>query len=238
MMPTQRLAISLTTTISVCFLIILLYGSAAAQTLWVKPSSEITMRRGQGTDFKIVAVIKDGTRIELIEEQDDWAQIRLESGKEGWVLRRFLSDMPPLGQQVDLLEGEKQVLTQTNQDLKQRFDDLTAEKDQIEQELTSQRTHIEEQFRACVADRDSINNQYTALQEDTADVIKTKKDLSDARAKIDSLDKELSRYKQENARLSKNDTLKWFLAGGGVLLLGWLIGLISRGSKKKRPSLL
>lgn len=234
MMSMKRLA----TTISVCFLIVLLCGGAAAQTLWVKPSSEITMRRGKGTDFKIISVIKDGTPIELVEEQDDWAQIRLESGKEGWVLRRFLSDKPPLGEQVDLLEREKDELARTNQDLKQRFDDLTAEKEQVEQELTSQRTHMEEQFNACVVDRDSINDQFTTLQEDTADVIKTKKDLTDAQSQIDSLQKELSRYKQENEQLSKNETLKWFLAGGGVLFLGWLIGLISRRSKKKRPSLL
>lgn len=234
MMPIKRVA-----TMSAVFVLLSsLIGVAAAQTLWVKPSSEITMRRGQGTDFKIIAVIKDGTPIELLDEQEDWAQIRLESGKEGWVLRRFLSDKPPLGEQVTLLQQEKQGLNQANQDLQQRLDDLTAEKERVEQELTAQKTHMEEQFNACIADRDSINNQYTTLQEDTADVIKTKEDLAAALTKVDSLEKELSRYKKENERLSKNETLKWFLAGGGILFLGWLIGLISRKSKRKRPSLL
>jgi len=196
------------------------------------------MRRGKGTDFKIVAVVRDGTAIELLSESEDWAQVRLESGKEGWVLRRFLSDEPPLGQKVELLEQEKQVLTRTNRELKQRFDELSAEKERVEQELVGQRTQIEDQLKACVADRDSIHDQYTTLQADTADVIKTKKDLAGARTRIESLEKELSRYKEENEQLSKNETLKWFLAGGGVLFLGWLIGLISRRSRKKRPSLL
>jgi len=209
------------------FLILLVCGSAAAETLWVKPSSEITMRRGQGTDFKIVSVIRDGTPVEPLEQQDDWTQIRTENGKQGWVLTRYLSDKPPLGQQVELLESEKVELTRTNDDLNQR---LT--------EMTSQRAEIEEQFKACIADRDTIHNQYTALQSDTADVIKTKEDLADALTSVELLQKDLSRYKEENERLSKNETLKWFLAGGGVLLLGWLIGLVSRSSKKKRPSLL
>ena len=89
------------------FLTLLLCVSAAAETLWVKPSSEITMRRGQGTDFKIVSVIRDGTPVEPLEQQDDWTQIRTENGKQGWVLTRYLSDKPPLGQQVELLESEK-----------------------------------------------------------------------------------------------------------------------------------
>lgn len=234
MIPTKRLLI----TFFACLLIFIVYGSAAAQTLWVKPSSEITMRRGKGTDFKIISVIRDGTPISLISEEDDWAKIRLESGREGWVLRRYLSDTPPLKEQVERLNIEKQELVLTNQTLKERYENLTAEKEQVEERLTSQRAHIEEQFKACVADRDSISNEYTTLQADTADVIQTKKDLKAARAKTESLEKELSRYKQENERLTKNETLKWFLAGGGVLLLGWLIGLISRRSRKKRPSLL
>lgn len=227
-----------TTALSALFLVTLVSASAAAQMLWVKPSTEITMRRGQGTDFKIVAVIKDGTPVELLNEQDEWAQIRLENGKDGWVLRRYLSDLPPLDQQLEALQQEKDALTQANLDLKQRYDDLSDEKEQIEQDLIAQRTHIEEQFNACIGDRDTINNQYTQLQADTTDVIKTKEELGEARTRIDSLEKELSRYKKENERLNDNQTLKWFLAGGGVLFLGWLIGLISRKSRKKRSSLL
>jgi len=213
--------------VSVCFLIVLLCGHAVAETLWVKPSSEITMRRGQGTDFKIVAVIRDGTPVELLETQDDWARIRMENGKDGWVLSRFLSDEPPLGEQVEILKSEKLELTRTAEEQQQQV-----------AELTDQRSEIEEQFKACIADRDSINDQYSALQADTTDVVNTKKALAHAQAKVESLEKDLSRYREENGRLSKNETLKWFLAGGGVLFVGWLIGLISRRSKKKRPSLL
>ncbi|MEJ2057287.1 MAG: TIGR04211 family SH3 domain-containing protein, partial [Desulfofustis sp.] len=91
---------------------------ASSETLYVKPSSEITMRRGQGTDFKIIAVIRDGTPVELLASADDWAQVRLESGKQGWVLKRFLSDEPPLGERLQQLQREKQVLSQTTQSLK------------------------------------------------------------------------------------------------------------------------
>ena len=114
-----------------------------AENLYVKPSSEITMRRGMGTDFKIIAVLKDGTPVELLAEADDWAQVRLESGKEGWVLRRFLSATPPLGQQGEQLQREKEVLTETTQSLKNRVDQLTAERDEIENRLGEEKAAVE-----------------------------------------------------------------------------------------------
>jgi len=49
---------------------------------------------------------------------------------------------------------------------------------------------------------------------------------------------ELVLLEQENDTLRKDYVFKWFLAGGGVLLLGMLIGRISGGSRRKRQSLL
>ena len=212
--------------------------SGWAADLYVKPSSEITMRRGQGTDFKIIAVIKDGTPVELLAEADDWAQIRLESGKEGWVLRRFLSETPPLGQQVEMLQREKQVLTETTQSLKQRVDQLTAEKGEVEQKLGDDKAQIEHDFAQCVAELTSINDDFVKLQTDTADVIQTKNDLEAANTRVADLERQVSVLDQENRRLGKTETMKWFLAGGGVFFVGWIIGMISRRSRKQRSSLL
>ncbi len=209
-----------------------------AENLYVKPSSEITMRRGMGTDFKIIAVLKDGTPVELISESDDWAQVRLGSGKEGWVLRRFLSATPPLGEQVEQLQREKQVLTETTQSLKTRVDQLTAERDEIENRLGEEKAAVERDLNQCLVERTTINEDFVNLQEDTADVIQTKKDLQSARARVEELEGQVGTLSRENQRLGKTETLKWFLAGGGVFFLGWLIGMISRKSRKKRSSLL
>ncbi len=209
-----------------------------AEKLYVKPSSEITMRRGQGTDFKIIAVIKDGTPVELLNSVEDWAEVRLESGREGWVLRRFLSEDPPLGDQVEQLEREKQVLSQTTQSLKQNLDSLTAEKDETEARLSAEKEQTEAELNACLAEKTAISDNFAQLQDDTADVVKTKNDLKSAETRILEFENQLSILEEQNRRLSKTETLKWFLAGGGVFLGGWIIGMISRRSRKKRSSLL
>ena len=223
--------------------LIVLFSLFAAVTVWaenlyVKPSSEITMRRGMGTDFKIIAVLKDGTSVELLTEVDDWAQVRLESGREGWVLRRFLSETPPLGQQVEQLQREKEVLTDTTQSLKTRVDQLTVEKDEIENRLSDEKAALERELNQCIVERTTINEDFLKLQEDTADVIQTQNDLKSARTRVEELESQVGTLQKENQRLGKTETLKWFLAGGGVFFLGWLIGMISRKSRKKRSSLL
>lgn len=222
----------------VLFVFVVTAPAVWAETLYVKPSSEITMRRGQGTDFKVIAVIKNGTPVELLSSADDWAQIKLESGKQGWVLKRFLSSDPPLGEQVQLLQREKQVLSQTTQSLKQRADSLVSERDEIEARLTDEKDQVEKQLNECVVELTTINDKFLRLQEDTADVIQTKNDLEQAQVQVVDLETQLNLVKEDNRRLRKTETLKWFLAGGGVFFVGWLIGMISRRSRKKRSSLL
>jgi len=219
-------------------LFIITAPAARAATLYVKPSSEITMRRGQGTDFKVIAVIKNGTPVELLSSVDDWAKVQLESGKQGWVLRRFLSPDPPLGEQVQQLQREKEVLSQTAQSLKRRADALVSERDEIEARLTDEKDQVEKQLNDCVIELTTINDKFLRLQEDTADVIQTKNDLEQAQAQVVDLETQLNLVKEDNRRLRKTETLKWFLAGGGVFFGGWLIGMISRRSRKKRSSLL
>ena len=47
-----------------------------------------------------IALLHSGDRVELLEEQQEHARIRLESGREGWVTASYLSAGPPLRQQL------------------------------------------------------------------------------------------------------------------------------------------
>ena len=97
---------------------------------------------------------------------------------------------------------------------------------------------MERELNQCIVERTTINEDYLKLQEDTADVIQTQNDLKSARTRVEELESQVGTLQKENQRLGKTETLKWFLAGGGVFFLGWLIGMISRKSRKKRSSLL
>lgn len=201
--------------------------TAEAAMLYVQPSSEIPMRRGQGTDYKIVSIVTDGTAIEYISEKNGWAKVKLKNGKQGWILKRYLSPTPPLTEQVSLLTGEKETLTTQVNSLQSRLDELTDAQGQTAVELST-----------CIAERTDIRDTYQTLERETLDVVQTKEALLQAREDIEQLKQENADVKIANSVLSKNESIKWFMAGSGVLLAGWLLGRISRKSSKKKPTLL
>ncbi len=195
---------------------------------YVKPSAEVPLRRGQGKGYKIIAVVSNGTPVELIKENNEWARIRLASGKEGWLLRRYLTPNKPLKDQVSSLQLKNSQLQDKLGETKSRLEELATAHHKTEQELTD-----------CLEARDQAKSDFLQLQQDTRDVVSMKKELALARKQLEVLKKRLADLQLENTGLKKSSSLIWFLVGAGVLLVGWLIGLITgKRTKKRRSSLL
>ena len=201
--------------------------SVAEEVLFVRPSVEIPVRRGQGTDYKIVKLVKDGDQVELLEEKDSWARIRIKDGTEGWMPKRFLSsDAPPL-KLVQMLRQENEHLREQNTELNQELAGLKDLQANTGGELST-----------CIAQRDTIEGQYKNLQSDTADVVAIKNKMTATQREIEKVQTTLVAVQQENNELKRKTAVTWFLAGGGVLFFGWIIGAFFGRSRKKRSSLL
>ncbi len=71
---------------------LILTGGAFAETRYVSDKLEITMRSGKSTSHGIVRMLRSGTPVEVLETDNKtgYSHIRTRSGKEGWVLSRFL----------------------------------------------------------------------------------------------------------------------------------------------------
>ncbi|MEN8198813.1 MAG: TIGR04211 family SH3 domain-containing protein [Thermodesulfobacteriota bacterium] len=216
-------AISLFLFLSTIFLTPL---SLSAETRYVAPTAELAVRRGQGLDYKIIAMVKDGAAVELLEENDSYARIRLSNNKEGWILKRFLKTSPPPTELVASLQREKEDLQARELDLSQKVEELSAS-------LAQTRTELD----TTLQERDRILTELQSLQRDTADVIRIKKETVKTRKENQQLAGELSAVKENSEQLKKNFAIKWFLAGGGVLLLGMFIGGAMSGRSRKRKSL-
>ena len=201
-------------------------SSPGAEKMYVKPSTEVPIRSGQGTEYKILSVVPDGLRVEILEEDDPWVKVRTEGGTEGWMLARYLSSTPPLSEVVASLRTEKTELAERSEELTHQLDELSIAHSQCSKELN-----------ACIIARDDILSRYEMLQEDTADVTGIKKQLAEAREDAREIRDKLTSVQQANANLRKTIGLKWFLAGGGVLLTGWILGLLFGKSRGKKSSL-
>jgi SH3 domain protein len=205
----------------------LFVSTAMAQSWYVKPSSEIPIRRGQGTDYKILAIVPDGTEVNIIEENAPWVKVVTQEGKEGWVLKRYLSQEKPLHEVVTILQRKNTDLEEVQAVVSTRNDELTSRNIKLQQDLDN-----------CIVDLTETQQQYQTLVQDTADVILIKENLTKNRGAVVKLQKELSAVSQENKQLKSSQDIKWFLTGGATLIFGCIVGMIfSRSSRKKKSSL-
>jgi SH3 domain protein len=209
-----------------------------AESQYVIPSSEIPVRRGQANDYKIVALVSDGTKVEVIERGDSYSLIRLENGKEGWILTRFLSDDPPLTEVVEALTSENEAIKLKEQQSTQERVMQEQQSAQKQEELSQALAQIEQKLATTAAQRDAINASFEKLKKDTANVVEIKQKMANTLVENKSFKQKLSSLTRENEELKSDDRLNWFLAGGGVLLLGIIIGKITTRSRKRKPSLM
>lgn len=192
---------------------------ASAQTRYIDGIQKVTFRTGPGTDNKIIRMIESNEKVTLLESGDTWTKVKDTEGNEGYVLNRFVTKDTPY---IYRYQYQKSLVEK----LKEKEDKLTQEIKELKTELGKTKTDLSTTKQSL----SDTEQNYTQLQEGASDYIGLKK-------KYDST---VLALKQSTERVKKLEEqvnthyIKWFLAGGGVLLLGWLIGLISR--KKKYQS--
>ena len=192
-----------------------------AETRYVTDNLQITFRTGPGNDRKIISLLSSGQPVTVLQPEGEWAMVRLQNEKEGWVLQQYLSAEIPcrirLKDVSHALEGVKtelETVQRTNQQLETDETRLAMDLKTTRQELAT------------------TKQTYEKLKKDAAGFLelKTRHDktierLSTQTQKVAELEKELS-------NTLKKQNLRWFMGGGGVLLLGFILGFSSRKPKR------
>lgn len=208
--------------------ICLTFFSAAgfAETMYVSDTLKVTVRSGPGTEYKILDIAESGDRVEILETGDDWTLVKLASGKEGYVTTRYLVPGPTYAIRFEQLQTKHKALTQQaaalleeNTQLKQENKQLTAALSGNEKTLKQLQADYQE-LKTGSAEFLSLKSKFKQVNEQ----------LATQTQKADNLDKELS-------KVELNQYIKWFLAGSGVLLVGFIVGFSAKRGRR-RPSLL
>jgi SH3 domain protein len=216
---------------------------AAAETMYVSDQLLITFRQGKGTEYKILKTLKSGTPMEVLEneEGDNYVKVRLESGEEGYVLSQYLTDETPksviisrLQNQVEKIQGQlaqaKAKLTESSQDLNA----VQQKQGQKEAELTGNINELNQTLAKAKEDLRTVSEKYNTLMENSGKVVEITTDRDNLKKMNEKLSSEVRSLTAENSDLMRTGVIKWFLAGGGVLFFGWIIG---KASRKKKSSM-
>ncbi len=147
-------------------LTVLLTGTATASEIkFVRPDLDIPVRRGRGEQYKILKFVKDGNQVEFFEENGSWAKVRLQSGTEGWMLKRYLSDEKPPVEQVRELREENEQLKTGNEKLTRDLKKIKELQQADGEELEKLQTSAEEKLALGLSECNKIKDEYKASQE-------------------------------------------------------------------------
>ncbi|MBF0212813.1 MAG: TIGR04211 family SH3 domain-containing protein [Magnetococcales bacterium] len=98
-------------------------------------------------------------------------------------------------------------------------------------ERTQLRGEIDE-LRAKLVNHEKLQNELKRIQEVSRNALRIEQENQELVAKANRLEKELKQASDENHILEKQSDTLFFLAGAGVLVLGFISGLLSRRRRK------
>ncbi len=212
------------------------------ETRYISDTLIVTLRDGPGPSYTPLKALKTGTKLTVLDKQNKYLQVQTENGVTGWLKAQYTIPTPPGAIEAPKLRGELNRLVLTNKHLSQKIKNL---KDQLAQQqkalqdannrLSAQNSAAQAASKELQDKSEAIANKYNELLTQSQDVIKLKKSHDLLSKTYNRLRRQAEKLRRENQELISNTRIYWFLAGGGIFLIGWLIGKSSL--KKKRSSL-
>jgi SH3 domain protein len=224
------------------FLFLSVPALSLARTGYVSDMLILTFRQGPGTSFPVLQTLRSNTPLTILEENQDYFKVELASGEAGWVDKQFVVFETPKTQIIEQLNQEnaalKTRLETVSNSLDQLKTQLSAQESAQENKVASLETSLkaaEEKNKALMTQLEKSQTDYTTLEAQSQNVVEVvEKNKAFAQKNI-TLANKLAQLEKESTHMFRTGMIKWFLAGVGVLLLGWVIGQ-SVSSKKRRSS--
>jgi len=212
-------------------LLILMITSASfaeAQTMrYVTDQLEITMRSGKSTQHQVIRVLPSGTPLELLEvdTESGYSRVRSPQGIEGWVISRYLDNLPSGRER--LAEAEKKLanLNIENNRLQENIKKLNADKNALDKEKQS-----------LTKENHRLDQELTRIRQTAGSAIAIDSENKSLKEKLNTLERNYQATQQENEVLKDRSDRDWFMVGAGVVLLGIVIGLIIPKIRWRRKS--
>jgi len=191
--------------------------------MYVTDSFEITVRTGTSTEYKILAMLRSNEEVEVLEDLGDWTKVRLKSGKEGYVLSRYLTPNIPKSFIITGLQKKVKTLQEELRDLREAKDTLEVSNSELEATLRSKLEQLAK-----------LEKDYEDLKSGSAHYIEMKQIKDQLEIDNKELKSQLAAVLEKNRELERKKDSLWFVSGAGVLVAGWVFGLIMGRAQMRR----
>ena len=202
--------------------------SAHAQQMYVTDELVITLRSGPSTQNTVIANLRSGDPVEVLEQDADTGYTRVravDADEQGWVLTRYLMAEPASDAQLASA-------TQELGSARQRIASLEGELARTAAELLdaqSALTAVQDSHRHVSSELDEIRTA-------SANVLDLQEQNKSLRQRNLELATEVDALVVEANQLGSRSRQNWFVVGSLVLAFGIVIGLVAPSLRTRRRS--
>ena len=192
------------------------FSTIAETTRYVSDELEITMRNGKGVKFSIRKMLSSGSKLDVLEtDPTGYSKVRSSNGVEGWVLTRYLDNMP--SSRDRLASSEQRV---ANLEL-----EIAKYKSEIES-LSSQNSNTDTENLTLTETSQRLSKELDKLRRTASNAVALDNQNRQLKEKLQEIDHQTQLLIIENSSLKDNNAKTWFLVGAAVLIAGLILGLI------------
>jgi SH3 domain protein len=197
-----------------------------AETKYVSEGLTITLRTGPGADRKIISMLPVGRAVEVVTPGEEWTEVMLSNGKQGWALTRYLTAKEPASRVLARLQQQYARLSNDYDSLKQRSTQLSSEGKGLAGELAE----TQQALSKLTQEHETLIKESKEFLSLKAKYAKAIKESKQARTEADEI-------KEQYKELSYSEVKTGMLIGGGMIVLGFLAGYILKRPKRRSPLL-
>lgn len=191
-------------------------SAASAETVYIRDTLYVPLRGGQSQEHRILnRGLRSGTALERLEENEEtgYSRVRTSEGLEGWLQTQYLVEQPIASTRLDDLQAQLDELEARHQQTLLRL----REANEAGETLSSNTSSLAEANAALQQELDELK----ALAADVIAIDEENQRLNEER---DTLQAEIDHLSNRNSSLLDDQTQRWFLTGGGTVLIGLLFG--------------
>jgi SH3 domain protein len=210
-------------------LLVLIAALAAAPaftaTLYISDELTVPLRRGPSNQHRILhAGLPSGMALEVISEDRaaGFTQVRTPNGTEGWVPTQYLVEQPvakdrltAANRRVEALEGQLKALRENYQ------------------EVRGARTQVESRAGELTKQTEKLQTELAEIRRVSATSIANYEENKQLKTENQALIQQTTQLTERVRQLERNVTLKWFLAGGALVLIGLILGAVIKSRPKR-----
>jgi SH3 domain protein len=189
----------------------------AATQKYITDEFEVTMRSGTSTSNEILRMLKSGEAVTVLEEDVDtkYSLVEIEGGKKGYVLNRYLVELPSAKYRLEQLQIKSTEQQEANSLLQLEINRLQADLDTAQDDISS--------LKGALA---TTKNELSRVRDAAENTLKIVDENNNLKANVNDLTQINSMLSEENSALKDSSNMDWFIRGAGVSLIAFLIGII------------